>query len=68
MIKTVLGQTKVLRVKPGALYAAFFWSFSLLPFNPMLAGLDPDLAWSNLELFAAKVLPVLRKIKRTPDQ
>jgi alkanesulfonate monooxygenase SsuD/methylene tetrahydromethanopterin reductase-like flavin-dependent oxidoreductase (luciferase family) len=31
-----------------------------LNFHPLAGGLPPDLAWSSLELFAAKVLPQLR--------
>jgi hypothetical protein len=31
-----------------------------LVFHPLMGGLDPDLAWQSLELFAAKVLPVIR--------
>jgi alkanesulfonate monooxygenase SsuD/methylene tetrahydromethanopterin reductase-like flavin-dependent oxidoreductase (luciferase family) len=31
-----------------------------LNFNPLAGGVPPDLAWRSLELFAAKVLPVLR--------
>jgi alkanesulfonate monooxygenase SsuD/methylene tetrahydromethanopterin reductase-like flavin-dependent oxidoreductase (luciferase family) len=31
-----------------------------LLFHPLMGGLDPDLAWRSLELFAAKVLPVIR--------
>jgi alkanesulfonate monooxygenase SsuD/methylene tetrahydromethanopterin reductase-like flavin-dependent oxidoreductase (luciferase family) len=30
-----------------------------LLFHPLMGGLDPDLAWESLELFAAKVLPRL---------
>jgi alkanesulfonate monooxygenase SsuD/methylene tetrahydromethanopterin reductase-like flavin-dependent oxidoreductase (luciferase family) len=31
----------------------------LVNFKPMMGGLSPELAWESLELFAAKVLPVL---------
>jgi alkanesulfonate monooxygenase SsuD/methylene tetrahydromethanopterin reductase-like flavin-dependent oxidoreductase (luciferase family) len=31
-----------------------------LVFHPLMGGLDPDVAWQSLELFAAKVLPVIR--------
>jgi hypothetical protein len=31
-------------------------------FKPMMGGLSPDLAWQSLELFAAKVLPVLNGV------
>jgi hypothetical protein len=27
--------------------------------KPLIGGLDPDVAWSSLELFASKVLPAL---------
>lgn len=33
-----------------------------LQFHPLLGGLDPDLAWAGLELFAAEVLPELRRV------
>ena len=35
---------------------------AVLMMNPMLAGLDAELAWSSLELFASKVMPRLKKI------
>jgi alkanesulfonate monooxygenase SsuD/methylene tetrahydromethanopterin reductase-like flavin-dependent oxidoreductase (luciferase family) len=31
----------------------------ILVFHPLMGGLDPDLAWSSLELFASEVLPRL---------
>ncbi len=31
-----------------------------LNFHPLAGGLPPELAWTSLELFAAKVLPALR--------
>lgn len=31
-----------------------------LSFHPLMGGLDPELAWASLELFAARVLPRLR--------
>ena len=34
----------------------------LVNFKPMMGGLSPDLAWESLELFAAKVLPVLNGV------
>jgi alkanesulfonate monooxygenase SsuD/methylene tetrahydromethanopterin reductase-like flavin-dependent oxidoreductase (luciferase family) len=34
----------------------------LVNFKPMMGGLSPDLAWQSLELFAAKVLPVLNGV------
>jgi hypothetical protein len=30
-----------------------------LTVHPLMGGLDPDLAWSSLELLASKVLPVV---------
>jgi len=30
-----------------------------LTFHPLMGGLDPDLGWESLELFADKVLPRL---------
>lgn len=33
-----------------------------LQFHPLLGGLDPDLAWSSLELFAKDVLPHLEDV------
>ncbi|MBV8463397.1 MAG: LLM class flavin-dependent oxidoreductase [Acidimicrobiales bacterium] len=32
-----------------------------LAFQPLLGGLDPEVGWSSLQLFADQVLPVLRK-------
>lgn len=34
-----------------------------LQFHPLLGGLDPDLAWSSLELFASDVLPHLEDVR-----
>ncbi|MEU1956022.1 LLM class flavin-dependent oxidoreductase [Nocardia rhamnosiphila] len=34
-----------------------------LQFHPLLGGLDPDLAWSSLELFASDVLPHLDDVR-----
>lgn len=34
-----------------------------LQFHPLLGGLDPDLAWASLELFAADVLPHLKDVR-----
>jgi hypothetical protein len=31
-----------------------------LLFHPLMGGLDPELAWESLELFASAVLPKLR--------
>lgn len=31
-----------------------------LPFKPLIAGLDPQLAWESLRLFEREVLPALR--------
>lgn len=33
----------------------------VLNFHPLMGGLDPDLAWSSLELFETRVLPGLRE-------
>jgi hypothetical protein len=31
-----------------------------LVLHPLMGGMDPDLGWASLELFASKVLPQLR--------
>lgn len=45
-----------------ALGKSLHQSNSLMILTPMLAGLDEDLSWSSLELFARKVLPELRSL------
>jgi alkanesulfonate monooxygenase SsuD/methylene tetrahydromethanopterin reductase-like flavin-dependent oxidoreductase (luciferase family) len=35
----------------------------LLVFHPLLAGLNPDLGWSSLELFADRVLPSINPVR-----
>ena len=29
-------------------------------FHPLMGGMDPELSWSSLRLFEAKVLPAIR--------
>ena len=42
-------------------------SCGVLLFHPLMAGLDPDLSWNSLRLFAAEVLPHLSIDKPTPE-
>jgi hypothetical protein len=42
-------------------------SCGVLLFHPLMAGLDPDLSWKSLRLFAAEVLPHLSIDKPTPE-
>jgi alkanesulfonate monooxygenase SsuD/methylene tetrahydromethanopterin reductase-like flavin-dependent oxidoreductase (luciferase family) len=38
-----------------------FGDFATFVLHPLMGGLDPDLAWSSLELVAAEVLPQLKR-------
>jgi hypothetical protein len=51
------GKYKVLTPDECVALIETYEPFQGFVLHPLMGGLDPDLAWASLELFAAKVLP-----------